>query len=162
MLVAATAAWYTREQARQAKRSTDIQSERRAEEVADRRRVELAGKQARLQLHVQREENRDGSIDERPFQHSLVVTNDGAAEGKDVAIEIISAWNNPLGTQACFADGQRRIRVGRVLASHHEVLLLKNDPQVDFTDIGECDVSWRDDSSPDDQRARKPARPNWL
>lgn len=169
ILAAAGSAWYTREQARQAreqarqaKRSADIDAERRADEVAAQQRAELETKRANLRLRVEREDNVDGSIDEGPFIHSIVVTNDGPAEAGEVELEIVSAWNNQMGTRASFAGGQRHQRVGRLPAHHREVLRLEHARDVDYSDIGECHVNWRDGTSPGVQNALMPARPDWL
>lgn len=162
VMAAIVSALYARQQAQDTKRSVDIEAARRADELEHRRESELRAKQAHLHLHVHREENRDGSLAEGPFRYALVVTNDGPTEARDVEIEIISAWKNPLGTKACFTDGKLTQRVGRVPAVSREVLPLRDESEVDFEDIGECDVRWRDESTPELQQARYPARPDWL
>ena len=161
--MAAASAWYTRQQAHQAKRVAAIESDRRTDELAAQRDADLARKQARLRLYVECEPNLDGSIGEGPFRHALVVTNEGPADARDVEVEIASAWENPMGTRACFAaSGRRRQRVGRLPALSREVLALKDDPTLDFGDVGECELWWGDDTTPDLQTRRLPARPNWL
>jgi len=82
-------------------------------------------------LYVQREPNLDGSIEEGPFRHALVVANEGPADARDVEVEIASAWENQMGTRACFAaSGRRRQRVRRLPAPSREVLALTDDPTV--------------------------------
>jgi hypothetical protein len=159
--VAAVSAIYTARQAQQQKRVADIESARRSDELEERQRADLASRRANLRLHVQREEIAESSIDEASSTFAIVASNDGPADASELSVTIVAAWNNTMGTRACFAGGERQHRVGRLPAFHREVLPLKADPEVDYGDIGHCEVAWRDGASPDRQLAMRPARPNW-
>jgi len=162
IVVSGLAVWYTRKQTQHAGAMRKIEESREADRQEDRQAEALNTRQARLRLHVQRDENRYGSVDEGPFLHTIVVTNAGQAVARDVRIEIRSAENNRMGTQAVFNETEgKAIRVGRVTAGHSETRALKDDRNVDFADIGDCEVRWRDDSTDDEQRTLLAARPNW-
>jgi len=63
ILVAGRSAWFTREQAQQ-KRSADVESARRAHEIADRPKADLAPKSANVSARVPGQFNTEGSIAE--------------------------------------------------------------------------------------------------
>ncbi len=162
IVVSGIAVWYTRTQTQHAGAIRKIEENRESDRQADRRSEALRARQAGLRLHVQRTENSDGSLAEGPFLHAIVVTNEGQVVARDVRVEIRSAENNPMGTQAIFDEtGEKAIRVGRVLAGRSEARTLRDDRNVDFTDIGDCEVRWRDDSTDDERRTLLAARPNW-